>query len=594
MQKRRLVTDTVVGMAALLMWLSPMSSLGSDHPSSTEKQATPPAETAAKTKTDANDQITVLKQQMALQQQQIEQLQKALEGQKRLLEQLVKPATATQQAVLPQSPNLGQVASTSPIIPRTAEKSAPGSEGNRVASGLIPSAAARVATPAPPPKEGDETSPLQFHIGNAYITPVGFMDFTSIWRNHDTNGSIGTNLGNIPYTSTGAYQPNLSELRLSSENSRIGLRVDALVKGAHLLGYMEADFHGYNVSNASIVTNSNTLRERVYWVNISKGKFEVLGGQTWSLLTPGRKGISGIPGDIFYSSDIDLNYQLGLFFGRIPELRFVYHPTKQVAFAVALDSPDQYAGGYGGSTTITLPTALGTSATYQGELDYGSGNTFSSPNVAPDIIAKLAVDPNKLVHFEIGGIERNFRVYNPSNMTHYSATGAGGFLNLHVEVAKGLRLLTNNFWSSGGGRYIYGEAPDVIARADGSLSPIRSMSTVTGFEYTRGKIQLYGYYGGVYIYRNTALDANGTSLIGWGYHGSPNSQNRSLQEPTFGFNQTIWKDAKWGAVNFMGQYSYLTRNPWYVAASAPSNANIHMVWFNLRYSLPGSAPTLGK
>jgi len=105
---------------------------------------------------------------------------------------------------------------------------------------------------------------------------------------------------------------------------------------------------------------------------------------------------------------------------------------------------------------------------------------------------------------------------------------------------------------------------------------------------------IYAYYGGIYVARNTAIDANGTSLIGYGYTGASSSQNRTIQEATFGFNQTIWKDAKWGAVNFMGQYSYLTRNPWYVASGGPANASLNMVFFNLRYTLPGSAPTLGK
>lgn len=40
--------------------------------------------------------------------------------------------------------------------------------------------------------------------------------------------------------------------------------------------------------------------------------------------------------------------------------------------------------------------------------------------------------------------------------------------------------------------------------------------------------------------------------------------------------------------------SYLTRNPWYVATGAPSNANASMGSFDLRYTLPSSAPTLGK
>ena len=156
-----------------------------------------------------------------------------------------------------------------------------------------------------------------------------------------------------------------------------------------------------------------------------------------------------------------------------------------------------------------------------------------------------------------------------------------------------MRLLTNNFWSDGGGRYIYGQAPDLIAHANGSISLIHSGSTVTGFEFTQKKTMIYGYYGGLYVGRNVAVDTNG-KLIGYGYTGSANSQNRIIQEATFGFNQTIWKNPKYGALNFMGQYSYLTRSPWYVASGAPPNANINMLFLNLRYSLPGSAPTMGK
>jgi hypothetical protein len=460
-----------------------------------------------------------------------------------------------------------------------------------------------------------ETSPLQIHIGDATLTPVGFMDFTSVFRTKTAGGNIGTSFGSIPYASVSSgltpYQTNLSEFRLSMQNSRIGFRADADVKGAHVIGYMEADFLGTPAStNIAVTSNSNLLRSRLYWVDVRRGSWEILGGQTWSLLTPGRVGISPIPADIFYSQDIDVNYQAGLFWGRIPELRFVYHPSKQVAFAVALDSPDQYAGGSSGGGSIVLPTGLATP--YAGELDFGaSSGGIATPNVAPDIIAKLAFDPNKHIHFEIGGVERNFKVYYPGvaavaatgttpavaaiPANTFSTEGGGGFVNLNVEVAKGFRLMTNNFWSDGGGRYIFGQAPDLIAHANGSISPVHSGSTVTGFEFTQKKTMIYGYYGGIYIMRNTAVDTNG-KLVGYGYSGSSSGQNRDIQEITFGFNQTIWKDTKWGAVNFMGQYSYLLRDPWYVnfATGQPANANNNMVFFNLRYTLPGSAPTMGK
>ena len=121
---------------------------------------------------------------------------------------------------------------------------------------------------------------------------------------------------------------------------------------------------GNNGGNVAVTSNSNTLRSRLYWVDVRRGSWEVLGGQSWSLITPGRNGISPLPGDIFYSQDIDVNYQAGLFWGRIPELRFVYHlPSDKAAFAVALDSPEQYIGGSGGGGTITLPSGLSTLVT---------------------------------------------------------------------------------------------------------------------------------------------------------------------------------------------------------------------------------------
>jgi hypothetical protein len=457
----------------------------------------------------------------------------------------------------------------------------------------ISSTAVTPGTPAANPAQrgDDEVSPLQLKIGSAYITPVGFMDFTGVFRSHDGGSGIGTNFASIPYGNT--FNTHLSEFRWSMQNSRIGFRVDAMVKGAHVIGYMESDFLGNNPGNVAVSSNSNTLRSRLYWVDVNKGAWEVLGGQTWSLITPGRTGISPLPGNIFFSQDIDVNYQAGLVWGRIPELRFVYHPTGKVAFAVALDSPEQYTGGSAGGATIIYPSALAALGT-NNELNTGN-STLNTPNVAPDVIAKLAFDPSSKFHVELGGVERQFKVWNASPApagTSFSKTGAGGFVNLNAEIFKGFRLLTNNFWADGGGRYIFGQVPDLIVRADDTLSPIKAASTVSGFEFTHKNTMLYAYYGGIYVYQNTALDTNGTTHIGYGFPGSSSGQNRLIQEETIGFNQALWKDAKYGALNFMGQYSYLNRNPW--ATLNPSDAHINMVFLNLRYTLPGSAPTLGK
>src|ERR1035441_240762 len=184
MQKHRLNKFLVVGMAVLLAGLAPLPNLGSDRPPS-DKQATASAEATAKPAAESQDPIAALKQQMVLQQKQIDQLQKALVEQRQLLEQALraaKPAAAAEQAAPPESTSLGEVASTSPMIPKGLTKP------ENASAPLAPATlSARTAKPAK--SEGEETSPLQLRVGDAYITPVGFMDFTSVFRTHAAGGS---------------------------------------------------------------------------------------------------------------------------------------------------------------------------------------------------------------------------------------------------------------------------------------------------------------------------------------------------------------------------------------------------------------------
>lgn len=460
--------------------------------------------------------------------------------------------------------------------------------------------AAPIPTPPPPAPARmapEETSPLQFKIGSAYITPIGFMDFTGMWRSTDVGSGIGTNFGSIPYGT--AAGTKLSESRMSMQNSRIGFRVDAPVSGAHVMGYMEADFLGNNPGNVAVSSNSNTLRSRLYWVDVRTGDWEVLAGQTWSLITPGRSGISPLPKDVFYTQDMDVNYQAGLFWGRIPELRVAYHPMQEFAAALAIDSAEQYIGGSAGGGLITLPTATALSGMAGTQLNNGA-STLAVPNLVPDVIAKVAIDPIKAVHVELGGVERQFKVWNSADNTKHSATGIGGFFNFNLELFEGFRLISANFYGAGIGRYIFGQAPDVIVQADGSLKAVQAGSTVSGIEYGNGGTLLFGYYGGIYIRRTEGPATVGgectdaSSCVGYGFPGSPAGQNKMIQEATVGFNQDFWKDPKYGALVLIGQYSYLQRNPWSYVTGQPSNAHLHMVFLNLRYVLPGSPPHMGS
>lgn len=83
-----------------------------------------------------------------------------------------------------------------------------------------------------------------------------------------------------------------------------------------------------------------------------------------------------------------------------------------------------------------------------------------------------------------------------------------------------------------------------------------------------------------------------SAIIGFGGFGSPNTNNRAIQQATFDWLQTFWKNEKFGAMQFYTQYSYLTRAPWYVAPGDPKDAHLNMIYAGFRYVLPGTSGTL--
>jgi hypothetical protein len=523
-------------------------------------------------------EIKQLKSQLADQQRQIEELRRAIEEQRKLIQasQSSAPAAVAAPAPNPRIRRLGEVASTTPVLPPATP----------------PPALAPVASSSA--QSDNVASPLQIHIGDATITPVGFMDFTALFRTTDVGSSIGTNFGGIPFNN--ATLGKLTEWRESAQNSRVGIRVDATVHGAKILGYLESDFLGSAPANLAVTSNSDPLRLRLYWVDVQKSGVEILAGQSWSMLTPNRNGLSALPADIFYSQLMDTNYQLGLTWSRQTQFRFIVHPTETIAAGLSFESAEQYIGGTNGIGAVTIPSALATA--YGTELDNG-GTTLTVPNVHPDIIGKISFDPKSSnglhQHIEIAGLFRTFKTYNPVSGNNYNAHGYGGSVNVNFELFKNFHIVSNNFFSDGGGRYIFGQAPDLIVRADGSLSAVHAGSTVDGFEYQFGPALLYAYYGGLYTRKNYDIDPATGKPVGWGYPGSGATQNRIIQEPSFGLTQTFFKDPKYGALQLILQYSYLTRNPFVVPSTASaSNAHTNMIFADLRYVLPGSAPTMGK
>jgi len=527
--------------------------------------------------------VSALKAQLAEQQKQIDQLKAALQEQMKLIEKTASastPAADAQQKqdfALPRNKALGEVASASPIIPPAPAPVAPVLSGAQGGGSKNP-------CEGPPDQNA---VPPYLRIGNVCVVPIGFLDATYVWRDKNAQSSIGTNFGSIPYNNT--TNAKLSENRFSPQNSRLGSRIDGDWKGVHFTNYLEFDFLGTSGATNITVTNGAFVpRLRLFWVSARKSNWEFLAGQSWSMLTPNRKGISAFPGDIFYSQVFDVNYMVGLTWTRQPGYRVLYHAADdKVTFGFSAENPNSYIGGYSGGGAITLPGAFtGLSNT---QLDQG-GIVLGSSTLTPDFIAKIAIDPSSRFHFEVGGIERNFKIVNPNNIANaqYSTKAGGGVLvGLNAELIHNFRVISTNFWSDGGGRYLFGQAPDLIVRADGTISLVHAGGTVDGFEARIKSWLWYVYYGGVYIGKDTAIDSNG-KYIGYGYPGSSNSQNKAEQEITFGFNRTVWSSPRYGGINLMGQYEWATRDPWYIAG--PKATHDSTIYFDVRYTLPGSMP----
>src|SRR5271166_478118 len=228
----------------------------------------------------SSEEFERLKAQLAVQQQQIEQLRLALEAQQKILNRATAPATDEKQSgfSLP-SPTLGEVATTSPVIPGS---------GNAVPSSVVNSKMSQ---------GGDAPSPLQLKIGDTYLLPYGWMDLTYVFRSKNMGSGIGSNFAAVPFANTVAGKQY--DGQLSPQNSRLGLRLDTIVHGAKVLGLFETDFLGNQPAGILINTNSAVLRLRLAFVDVRKGKIELLGGQGWSMLTPSRKGIAVTSSDVF-------------------------------------------------------------------------------------------------------------------------------------------------------------------------------------------------------------------------------------------------------------------------------------------------------
>jgi hypothetical protein len=494
--------------------------------------------------------------------------------------------------------NAPENSATKELMPSASEKAAPLSAPTTT-SAVADAEQQPVANQSREKRKSEESKLSSFKIGEAVLTLGGFVDLENIFRATNTQSNIATDFGAIPYSNT--PQGNVSEFRTTAQFSRLNLEVQDHFAGNDITGYLEADFSGNDATSVYQTVNGHTARLRLYFADLKRGKWEFLGGQTWSWLTPNRDGIGPMPVDLAITYNEDQNVGLGLAYTRAAEFRAAYHPNAHWALGAGIEDPNQYIGN-----SVALPSAF---ASIGSQLD--SGAQIGAANAFPDVLSKLTYDKTfagRHFHGEVAGLltgaHASVMPVGTGSFKTRSAVGGGGQIAANYElVPQKLVLLGNAFWSDGGAHYLWvTSGPELVikpnsAGTDVSLSMMHAGAGSTGLEWRASTKDAFAvYYAADYFQRNFFPDTTDTAhpgtIIGYGGPGSPNTNNRALQQATFDWIRTFWRQPQYGALQAYVQYSYLTRAPWFVAPGDPKNAHLSMVYFGFRYILPSTAGTL--
>jgi len=418
-------------------------------------------------------------------------------------------------------------------------------------------------------------------VGPAKLRIGGYLGLTGIYRTTNSGGGTGTRFAEIPYVDT--LQGNVTETRLTAESSRLSIRIDAEFpeqrpRFRSLAGYFEMDFSGAAPGNAEITTTSAGMRLRNAFAEVRySGSIFLSAGQAFSLMTAAKDQLSMWPADMELSQALDTNYLAGMVWGRYPQLRVTWRPSKTFNWAASVENPEQQIG----SGLVTLPSCCASDITAQ--FNTGSSGT-NVPNGMPDFVTRVAINEGR-VHLDAGGVLRAFRNSVAPYTDSFRTVGGGASVHANIKAAAGTHVIVETARGSGFGRYVGGLAPDVVFHADGSIDPVRTTSWVGGVEQRLNpRSSIGGYYSGIVADATYGSDTGG-GYIGFGFPGSSNANNRRIDEVTGTLSTVTMATANRGSAQIGLQLSWLRREPW-SQGSGPACASAFLFFAQLRYNLP--------
>ena len=499
-------------------------------------------------------------------------------------------------------------------------------------------------------------SPSALHLKGITITPGGFLAAETVWRSHALGSDINTPFNSVPYD--GANASALSEFFGSGRQSRMSMLAEGKLSSATIRGYVETDFLSAGVTSNNNQSNSYTLRQRQAYAQASLNSgWTFTGGQMWSLVAETKKGVENRSEAT--PMTIDPAYTVGFSWARQYGFRVAKKFNDQLTWAVSVEDSQATLGGHlapGQNNFI-----IGSQGTSGGLHDLTANYSF---NPSPDFITKVAVEPG-WGHYELFGLVSDFRdrifpcggiitatngvlpasvpcgsgnIPNSSGAYNSNKIGGGVGLNARGTLSQkwdvGIHLLAGD----GIGRYGSAGLPDVIARPDGVLVPVRNYQGLSTLEYHSKRLDIYANVGLEYEARaayisggkgagygsplfnnsgcytepppssptinvDTPVSPTSTTTTGSGTvpvvgsGGTPITtgfnpagpsncagDTRSIVEGTIGFWYRFYNGPK-GRLQWGPQYSYIDRNSWAGLGGNP-NATENMFLTSFRYYLP--------
>jgi len=493
-------------------------------------------------------------------------------------------------------------------------------------------------------------NPVAIHYKGIDITPGGFLAAETVWRQHALGSDINTPFNSIPFD--GSTASHMSEFFGSGRQSRISMLAEGKLANMKLTGYVEADFLSAGVTSNNNESNSYALRQRQAWgqAALSDG-WSFTGGQMWSLVTETKKGVDNRTEAL--PMTIDPQYSVGFSWARQYGFRVSKNLSNKAWLAFAVENAQTTLGGHGATNNFIVGSQGAGGGLYNGTTNY-------SFNATPDFVGKIVFEPG-FGHYEFFGVIRDFRdrvfpcggnvtatdgVLSPSTTcnsakfpnamgaNNVSALGGGGGANIRFTLAKHVDFGIHFLGGNGIGRYGSAGLPDVIAAPGGYLVPLQEFQALETLEYHSKRWDIYSNIGMEYAGRSTY----GTSNIGYGSPfasntgcytelppsstiinvatptstpgtyssgtvppvgavGTPlsggfnpasascNGDTRAIWEGTLGFWYRVYSGPK-GRLQFGPQYSYVDRNQWAAIKGGNPNATENMFFTSFRYYLP--------